>query len=666
MKKFQRIIAGVLLVVMLVGTIGIIDLTMTGKEDTKRTETAIVRGYGNVITQKEKKNNKIEKNQGNQKSKPWNQQMIQIESNVEPEKRIKVAILDSGINFSTDLNVIMRKNFIPGDDCSVLYEDPAGHGTAIAGIIAALDNEEGITGINPYVELYSARVLDARLEAPVDRIVEAIDWAIEQKVDIINMSFGIQNNIAELEQAIERADAAGILMVAAVGNGEEIAYPAAYDEVIAVGSLTAEGIPAENNVTGEALEIMAPGENILSTGIFGGVLGVSGTSFAVPHVVGAASVLMEKNPEMPASYVRALLNYSANLYGSKDMYGNGVVDLEYALHINEKFKRLYKKHMKKVEKNQKEKQMNKFWGEVLKVIPENEKAVEVFSGLESVEGLWGNVGSNAGHYDLINDGALQMQINSQNQVSFSNEQLAILTYASYFADHNVYLENMDKNPYHGYFQQKLSENGAKLSRPLLSNYIANYIFLTKVAMADGNAAQVSYSAMYSSDRTRIINDISTNGVGGMTWEQMFNQMNADRNTNISNTPQNIKLFLYGIAMHCATDIFAHSAWAKQENEGWSRVRHKDDYSCNADNPDYLSMRFSAAQEVAKNVLVKAYYGTEGYVTDFLLSGMYYGDFYLRNFSENVQSADSVRYNNAKANFDKADLDCHVSDYDTIK
>lgn len=55
MKKFQRIIAGVLLVVMLVGTIGIIDLTMTGKEDTKRTETAIVRGYGNVITQKEKK-----------------------------------------------------------------------------------------------------------------------------------------------------------------------------------------------------------------------------------------------------------------------------------------------------------------------------------------------------------------------------------------------------------------------------------------------------------------------------------------------------------------------------------------------------------------------------------------------------------------------------------
>ena len=197
------------------------------------------------------------------------------------------------------------------------------------------------------------------------------------------MSFGTAKNIAELESAIKRAAEANILLVAAAGDQTEIAYPAAYDEVIAVGSIDSEGKPAENSAKGETLELMAPGENIISSGIFGGVVGASGTSMATPHVVGVASVLMELNPDMPIEFIRALLNYSANLYGTTEEYGNGVVDLAYAIEINDGFKKIYEKHLGKTGKKK-----EIFWEEVKKTIPENDKAIEVYTELDTVEGMW--------------------------------------------------------------------------------------------------------------------------------------------------------------------------------------------------------------------------------------------------------------------------------------
>ena len=419
--------------------------------------------------------------------------MIQADVDIRPEQKIKVAIIDSGVNFSTDIEVTVRKNFIPNDEVNVLYEDPTGHGTAIAGIIAALDNEEGITGINPDVEIYSARVLDENLEAPVDRIVQAIEWAIEEEVDIINMSFGLQKNVAELEAVIEEAAEAGILMVAAVGSGEDVAYPAAYDEVIAVGAVTASGIPSENSTSGDALELMAPGEDIVASGIFGGLLNVSGTSFAVPHVVGAASVLMELNQEMSDEYIRLLLDYSANLYGAKEDYGNGVIDLEYAIQINDKFKKLYEKSIKKSEKNakQKEKMREKFWGEVLKSIPENEKAVECFSGVEVVEGMWKSGKTQDGitingHKQLLENGSTQLEMSSQGNINFTSVQMDIIIEACHLADSDEKLKDMDANPYHGFYMQRKEhdrfESSAFGENWPVSNYVANYIYLTKLAI----------------------------------------------------------------------------------------------------------------------------------------------------------------------------------------
>ncbi len=627
----------------------------------------IVRGFGSKIKNKKQKEIKVRVNHGNpgnQNGKSWNMQMIQAgninaEKAEESSRKIKIAVIDSGINFSTDLPVAVRKNFIPEEERSVLYEDPSGHGTAVAGVIAALDNDEGITGINPRVELYSARVLDAKLEAPAGRIVEAIDWAVEQDVDIINMSFGLAKNVKELEEAVERAAEEGILLVAAAGNGETVAYPAAYDEVIAVGSVTAEGLAAEGSAGGEALELMAPGKNILSSGIFGGVTGMSGTSMAAPHVAGAASVLMELNPEMPADYIRMLLNYSANLYGSPDEYGNGVLDLGYAVEINDKFKKLYGKHIDKAEKNEKEKekQKEKFWGEVLKTIPENEKAVETFTGVEVVEGMWGS----AGHSGL---GAVVNEMS----VSFTSEQMKILTFACNYPDQDAGLKDMDDNPYHGFLWQRQYKerivNNKKEKydyKPLYdSNYIANYIFLTKLALKNGEVEGIKKEEannMLQNDYNRIYEDFKGGKIGATDWSSVFQKVG------VPDTNENRRIFIYGIAIHLVGDLFAHSAWAwEEENEKGNIIRDNTriTHKRGADNTSFFPNRYTAAMQVVKNVIGKAYSGSVGTVYDFAIAKSYFGTdkdmrFYLGNFAPYAQAMDTAAYNLWSSFFVYADL-----------
>lgn len=660
-NHMKKALSLMLVLCMTASNLPYMEKTETVHEDsvTSSTESGdVVRGFGNRIKEKKQKKEKFKVNKEDKKGKAWNQRMIQAELPETSDEVIKVAIIDSGINFSTDLNVVERMNFIPDDECLVLYEDISGHGTAVAGIVGALDNEEGITGINPGVELYSARVLDDMLEAPVERIVEAIDWAIEQDVDIINMSFGIEKSVAELEAAIERAAEAGILLIAASGDGDKVAYPAAYDEVIAVGSVTAAGIPAENSAGGAALELMAPGENILSSGIFGGVMGSSGTSMAAPHVVGAASVLMELNPDMPAEYIRALLNYSANLYGDSNAYGNGVVDLEYAIEINDKFQKLYEKYMKKVSKNKNEKvkQKDKFWGEVLKTIPENEKAVETFTEVEVVEGMWAT--EEHRYFGEVVEGTT---------IYFTSDQMRILTYALDYPDEpwnqKIYLKGedtelkgMENNPYHGFLWQK-KLNGEPLnnvSDHMNSNYIANYIFMTKLAcsFADSRISLENRDGiienMFDNDSERILKDITNEGVGSKSWDTIFDEVNKKYGVNVENTPENRRLFTYGMAVHLVTDVFAHSAWITKDGTDYVRIKHSK--SWHADDTDKCPTRYMAAQQVARNVLGRAYSGTIGSISDFSISKYCFGldsninnRFYLGNFLEYAKMAEPAKY-----------------------
>lgn len=237
-----------------------------------------------------------------------------------------MAVLDSGVDYvsGVDLtgyaNLVEEEGYVPE-----MFQDLTGHGTGIAGIISG-NGESGIYGINPNAKLYSVRVLDKDNKAPLSRIIRGIYWCIENDMNIINMSFGTPIYSKALESAVKDAYEAGILMIAAAGNnGGDVEYPAAFDEVMAVAATDTKAQISEFSNTGDELEIAAPGEKICTTGYFGGCVVTHGTSIAVPHVTGAASLLWEKDLGKSNTFIRRLLEQSA-----KDIEGTdecGLLDV---------------------------------------------------------------------------------------------------------------------------------------------------------------------------------------------------------------------------------------------------------------------------------------------------------------------------------------------------
>lgn len=260
------------------------------------------------------------------------------------ESVIKVAVLDSGICVIEDIEVEEYVNLAPREEeIPAYFTDETGHGTAVAGVIAAKNDAEGIVGIAPNASVYSVRVFDQVNEAPLSRIIEGIYWAVDHDIDILNMSFGTSVNSQALHLAIQDADEAGILMVAAAGNNGQVEYPAAYNEVVAVGAVDYTGNRAPFSAVGESLELMAPGVCVLSDSFYGGVMAVDGTSVAAPHVAGAAALLWAKNPAKSSDFIRQLLNASANRSQGADAreYGNGLLDVKHAFEIYDAFAASY-------------------------------------------------------------------------------------------------------------------------------------------------------------------------------------------------------------------------------------------------------------------------------------------------------------------------------------
>ena len=244
----------------------------------------------------------------------------------------------------------------------------------MAGIIAAKNDGRGISGIAPEALIYSAKVLDGENRSTISRVIDGIYWAIDNKVNIINMSFGTSKKSEALHQAVKEAKKAGILMIAAAGNNRQIEYPAAYDEVMAVGSVDTKGEISEKSAIGEEMEIVAPGEQICSTGAFGGTVVASGTSMSAPHITGVAVKLWEKDNTVSADFIRQLLDASANKFTSSRSCGNGLVDYSYAEKIYDDFKKTYVEG-KELEENE-------------RFVKDNTKPIEDFSEVNYVEGRW--------------------------------------------------------------------------------------------------------------------------------------------------------------------------------------------------------------------------------------------------------------------------------------
>lgn len=216
-------------------------------------------------------------------------------------KGIKIAVLDTGVDY---LHPDLRPNYKGGYDFVNDDDDPMddnGHGTHVAGIIAAARDGKGVLGVAPEAEIYAVKVSDSRGKGSFSGLIEGIDWAIEHDIDIVTMSITGTGGTKALQKAVQVAyDEHGMLLVAAVGNGGsgDVLYPAAYDEVIGVGSVTKDNEKSPFSRSGDEVEFVAPGSEIKSDAIGGMYRVSSGTSMATAFVTGALALVLESNEQM--------------------------------------------------------------------------------------------------------------------------------------------------------------------------------------------------------------------------------------------------------------------------------------------------------------------------------------------------------------------------------
>jgi subtilisin family serine protease len=201
---------------------------------------------------------------------------------------VKVAVVDTGIDTThPDLaaNIKGGVSFVTRVSS---YKDDNGHGTHVAGIIAAINNTIGVVGVAPNAQLYSVKVLDRTGSGTVSSVIAGIDWSAKNGMQVISMSLGTNTDFQSLHDAVDRAYLQGVVVVAAAGNdyGGPISYPAAYDNVIAVTATDSNNKIASFSNIGPQAEIAAPGVNIYSTYKGGGYATLSGTSMSTPFVSG--------------------------------------------------------------------------------------------------------------------------------------------------------------------------------------------------------------------------------------------------------------------------------------------------------------------------------------------------------------------------------------------
>ncbi len=538
----------------------------------------------------------------NEISADWNVKMINADINdysalarKEAEKykkraeksdnKVKIAIIDSGVDETGDIAVKERCNLVPEDaQISPCFEDNTGHGTAIAGIIGSVkDGNTKVEGINTNAEIYSIKVMDCDNTAPVSRIIEGIYRAIEYDVDIINMSFGTTYNSEALHKAVSDAYKEGILLVAAAGNrgcGDgKVEYPAAYDEVMAIGSVDAGAELAEGSSRGEAVDVLAPGELVRTLTCFGLETASSGTSMAAPHVSAMAAVLWERDRSKSADFIRDLIESSANkIQDSGTTYG--IADLGYSQEVYDEYAKNYKEEMYEVE--------------------ENNNEIKTDKEMERVTARW----SQNNHEILVT--------NNKNGKLTGAEVKMIKAGIRY---NDAVLSGSARN-----------EDLVKYKRRIWhsldndTNYMAAINWVGRVIRNKDCSTNISFNKKDGNGKvidgfketphiqalTKGINEISKNNVAETN---IYGNKNSTEYKNLTFNIKMKRLLLLGMELHIITDAFAHKAHGIKPYLGgnsqshWIKIKGKDENGINrTDNVNCYPSRYRAAGIVVKNVM----------------------------------------------------------------
>lgn len=228
--------------------------------------------------------------------------------------RVRIGVIDTGVDFqhpdirhslAGGINLLNR-NMLPLDD--------NGHGTHIAGTIAAANSTEGMMGVAPRSIICPVKAFDHNGSAYVSDIILGIDWCVRNHVHLINMSFGMKTRSRALQEIVNKAYLSGISIVASSGNDGKrrtIDYPARYSQTISVGATDQNKRIAPFSNRGQYIDIYAPGDKIISSWTQGKYHEMSGTSMATSHVSGAIALLLAQNSRLQPAEIKSLLQRTA-------------------------------------------------------------------------------------------------------------------------------------------------------------------------------------------------------------------------------------------------------------------------------------------------------------------------------------------------------------------
>ncbi|WP_052339147.1 S8 family peptidase [Gorillibacterium massiliense] len=273
----------------------------------------------------------------------WNLPKINTENGWTQSKGssdVIVAVVDTGVDLNhPDLQGRLVKGYNVFDQSSSAKDD-VGHGTHVAGVIAAtVNNSLGIAGMTWNNPIMPVKVLDSSGSGNTYNVAQGIIWAADHGAKVINLSLGNYASSSFLQDAIRYAFDKDIVLIAAAGNDntDKPGYPAAYDEVFAVAATDEGNKKASFSNYGDYIDVAAPGVSIASTYPDNQYAALSGTSMASPHVSALAALIRSANPALKNTEVMDIMRKSANDLGNpgKDnQFGYGEINVSQALNLS--------------------------------------------------------------------------------------------------------------------------------------------------------------------------------------------------------------------------------------------------------------------------------------------------------------------------------------------
>lgn len=211
---------------------------------------------------------------------------------------VKIAVIDTGVDINhEDLkeSIIDGKNFI---DENMDPLDVVGHGTHVSSTISARDNSYGIVGVANKSKIIPVKALNDKGQGNIEIISKAVRWAADAGADLITMSLGSSSSSIPLQSAIDYANTQGSIIFCAAGNSGpnvDIMYPARYENTIAIGAIDKNLNRTDFTCSGDSLDFLAPGHEIIGCVPGNRYAVMSGTSMSNPFAVGLAAILLSYN-----------------------------------------------------------------------------------------------------------------------------------------------------------------------------------------------------------------------------------------------------------------------------------------------------------------------------------------------------------------------------------